>query len=219
MALEEEFAVALRDEDLGRVRTVGDLQSLVVAELAHLSAGGTCPTSRAFYRLRGALVAVTGVDRRRVTPATPLGGLLPRPGRRRRWRDLQEVSGLALPPLRFPRSTETTLAALALMVWLGPVVVFALCRGMALAGGWLCLAGPLAAFLFSTAAKWALEHFTETLPAQSPVTVGELATQIAASWSTEDIWGRVQAVVVRELHVPPEHVTPDTDLARDLKVG
>lgn len=56
------------------------------------------PIVRTFNRLRAALTAATGVDRREVRPDTPLESLLPREYRRELWPFLRE-SGLPVGPL------------------------------------------------------------------------------------------------------------------------
>jgi acyl carrier protein len=220
MALEDEFGLELRDDELANVRTVGDLHAVIEMKLAPLAAREGCPTSGAFYFLRAGLVAATGRERRTLTPDSRLSGLLPRAGRRRRWRQVQEAAGVVyLPPLRFPRRVEYVITVTALAMWLGPFVALLVPGTLARAFAWLFCAGPLVALLFTVALKSVLERFCECLPADGDLTLGDLARRVAASWSPDNSWERVQAVVVQELRVDPARVTPEANLARDLKVG
>lgn len=219
MALEDEFGIEIPDRDLADVRTVGDLHALITAKLAAVAAGGGCPTSAAFYYLRAGLVTATGRERRSITPDSRLSELLPRAGRRRRWRQVLETAGVYLPPLRFPRAVEGVITVAALAVWLGPFVALLLSGTLARALAWLFCVGPLVALLFITALDSVVERFCECLPPAGDLTLGDLARKVAASWSPENAWERVQAVVVAELRVDPARVTPEADLARDLQAG
>ncbi|MBN2191849.1 MAG: acyl carrier protein [Polyangiaceae bacterium] len=61
-ATEEHFGISIPDEDLRGTTTVGALAALVV-RLSEKKGGDapSCRTSRAFYRLRRALVRASGV--------------------------------------------------------------------------------------------------------------------------------------------------------------
>jgi hypothetical protein len=78
--------------------TAGDLLDLVWRRLP--AAGGlpVVPVRPTFYKLRAALAAECGVDRRRVRPSARLEDLVPRQKRADRWAGLSRRLGLPLPP-------------------------------------------------------------------------------------------------------------------------
>ena len=98
LAVEETFQIHLEDAEAGRVATVDDLHRLVLSKLQGQSSG-VCLTGVAFYRTRRALVDSLGVDRRQVRTWTPLELLLPRHGRREKWRSIQLLLKYKLPDL------------------------------------------------------------------------------------------------------------------------
>jgi hypothetical protein len=67
MAIEETFAIEIKDEEAGHIVSVGDLYGLVLAKLKGQSTD-QCLTSAAFYRLRRALMDGLRVHRREIRP-------------------------------------------------------------------------------------------------------------------------------------------------------
>ena len=82
--VQEEFGVSLRGRRAERINTVGDLY-LVVLGKTRAGAGVPCATSRAFYRLRRALVGEVGLDRARIRPSSRLCDLFPPKSRNATW--------------------------------------------------------------------------------------------------------------------------------------
>ncbi len=88
LRIEETFSVDLPDDELGSVRTVGDLYALL---LRKLDGGYACLSSRAFYRVRKAMVHVLGIKRCSVRPSSGLAEMLDRQSRPRVWKAIEQM--------------------------------------------------------------------------------------------------------------------------------
>ena len=93
------FWVDFTEEDLGAAVTIGDLFDCVGLKMGEFDSP-KCLSSLAFYRLRRALVELSGRDRRSIVPISPLEELMPRRVRRAWWETLQERTRCFLPPLQ-----------------------------------------------------------------------------------------------------------------------
>ena len=101
MSVEDEFELAIPDEDAERVfTTVGATVDYLVGRLAADGRrAGVCPSSRTFYRLRRDVVARFGVDRRAVRMGSTFGRLIPA-GKRSHWKQVARASGIPSEPRR-----------------------------------------------------------------------------------------------------------------------
>jgi hypothetical protein len=104
IATEQEFEIAFDDAELSRIRTVGEFHEIVLRELRLKPPHGTgdlmpktvC-ASRAFYRLRKALIE-SGVARRKdVAPKAAFESLIPRENRRAVWDEVAHLMRCKLP--------------------------------------------------------------------------------------------------------------------------
>lgn len=90
--IEEAFSLRFADDDLKRCRTVGDLFSLVEADLP--DDGSSCATAMCFYRMRRALEPLVGADVRPSSPIEQLSGIPVR----RLYNVIRRECGLRPPP-------------------------------------------------------------------------------------------------------------------------
>ncbi len=97
LRIEEEFSIELPDPEIRDIRTVGELYRLV---LSKVESTPSCLSSKAFYRVRRALVECLSLPRRAIRPSTSLDSLLPRSQLAKEWQRVADHSGLALPPLK-----------------------------------------------------------------------------------------------------------------------
>jgi acyl carrier protein len=93
MEVEDEFGISVADADAEMIQTVGQLHAYVCHRLR--PRGETiCPSARAFYRFRRALLARQPVPRRCVRPSSRITRLLPQECRDR-WPAVAAEVGLA----------------------------------------------------------------------------------------------------------------------------
>lgn len=75
MAWEEEFNISISDSDAEKMLTVRHAIDLIALKLGVADGPGTCPSMRAFHRLRQDL-SFAGFNRREIRPATRYEDLL-----------------------------------------------------------------------------------------------------------------------------------------------
>jgi acyl carrier protein len=231
MAVEQEFEIEFQNEDLERIRTVGEFHALVMRELrgkrsapSPRAARPVCKTSRAFYRLRRGLVSSGMATRKEVVPSATLESLIPRKDRRSRWFRLSIASGCALPDLSRP-------------VWLIGAIVAA-----SLGASWFGIRlleinnELFVAFAYGTIIAFALlMNATQELAtafSHPGETLGDLARWAAGKdwqsrskpdgparhWTEEEAWNKISELLVECQGIDPKDITPDARFVDDLKM-
>jgi hypothetical protein len=177
LAIEASFGVELADDELARLRTLGDVHRVLVRRLQPYQPGA-CLSSAVFYRVRRALRDVFGVEGRDVAPAAPLDGLLPAEGRIEGWRRFHAAVGLpAVPALRPPDWAGCGLALLTGFLILAGVVC-----GLAgaLLSGFLLL---MPAVLMPWLAERATAPLADRLPSDCTTVRGLVQTLLAFNYA------------------------------------
>ena len=216
MAFEEQFGVALGDDEVVHAVTPRKVTDLIFSKL-QASDARTCQTQRAFHVLRRGLMDLVGIDRRRVTLDTPLADLLPPPrqlllwpelGRRvkaRRWPELVRSNGLTnticLAALLLPlwpaaqASNHGVRIGIATTLWTaGAVVVSAAGHG-----------------LTRTCRRYVPPHYR---------TVRDLVPAVLSSdeiaWTREAVAVQVKRIVLEQFGVPEDRYAEDAEFVRDF---
>ena len=211
LSAEEEFGMDFPDEDLGEIRTTRQFADYIFARRQKDAVH--CQSQAAFYHLRRALLALTGVPRQHLKPDSRIAGLLPQTGIRAQWKAL----GRAINAKRMPR------LRVRLSLWLIPLVQL-LVLGPLLQ--WLA-ASPAVfwwASLSLLLANWAwlsfclgdqIPHGLDTLRDLVPL------VRIAKyqDMSREEILQRVTVIVANGLGLDLAEVLPDARLVEDLGMG
>jgi len=218
LAVEDTFQIHIEDEEAGRVATVDDLHQLVLSKLVGPSA---CLTSIAFYRTRRAFVDSLGIDRHQVRTWTLLELLLPREGRREKWRRIQSRLKLKLPHLAHPAWMQI----LSIFVGASLTAVPAMYAGIR--GIWLIALGLIGFFIglfLPQLAPWLASDFPN-----DDITIGDLARDVLAAnykqlaaevggASKRDVWETLCRVIVDQTGVDKELVKPGAFLAETLLI-
>jgi hypothetical protein len=231
--VEDEFSIAIDDDEASRLVTVGDVYRLV------LSKAGTnpaCLTSRAFYRTRQAMATALGVPRRGIRTSSELVALLPLPSRSGQWKRIAAEIGLRFPRLRHPRQWKDTFMVCGMVLAALPVAAL---WWALYAIGWI---GGIGVFVFSLPALilWVLlvsrleprlERATPQLASELPfATAGELAIGVLAlndgvfepmkkenqPVPRDAAWNRLVVVFSDQLKVDPDRVVANAAIAEDL---
>jgi acyl carrier protein len=213
--VEECFGVAITDESAAQLTTPRQLASHVAKLLAAQSPEGrsakanTCLSQRAFYRLRRALIAETGLSRNALRPDTPLAEVFP-DQRRAAWRRLRRA--LASPDL--PRLKATSRIN-AITQTIFPTLSALLAIYLALSP-WSILAAAIAGWYLSLAA-------CDRLGTQFPSglkTLGDLAPYIPVEpptvWREGEILQQVRLLTARQSGLSLDLVDPDAHFIHDI---
>ena len=221
MRVEEEFGLVIEDEAAEQLQTVGQLHTFVLARLDLLDAS-RCLSSATFYRLRRGLVDLEVAPRRAIAPATSTESLLPVPIRRQIWGNWSQLAELKLPDLEKPKWMRATLW-LTLLATLGAGPIVYVAPTFAIAAYY---ATTIA--LCSVAYLWS-EHYAVHLPTGC-ASVGEITQAVmrlnygvdmrrGQSQSDEEVWEKLQALLVNDFDVAPDTVVPDAQFVRDFGFG
>lgn len=207
MDVEEHFGIEIPDEDAAEIRTVGALHSYLLQRLAEKHPGGSqsvCPSGHAFYQARRTLMDQFGVPRSRIRPDSRLDDLLPRRGRREAWGRFGGAIGLHLPALSLPYEARV-LATVGLSICYGFFIAWVEPRlGLSL----------LAAGVLGFVAWWHATKRWGTVPPTRCDTVRAVVGRMVLHQPIQPadeklVWEMLKAIIVDQLKVAPEDVTPD----------
>ncbi|MGA2184604.1 MAG: hypothetical protein ABSH47_16400 [Bryobacteraceae bacterium] len=115
------FWVDFTGDDLVAAETIGDLFDCVERKMGGFDSP-KCLSSLAFYRLRRALVDVSGLDRRSIVPVASLQEVMPSRARRAWWDALQARTRFSLRPLQPTNALCRTLGVAAVLIAGGAAV-------------------------------------------------------------------------------------------------
>jgi len=161
MAVEQEFEIVLDDDDLGRIRSVGEFHQLVLREIrtkhppvnVDRARRAVCVSSRGFYHLRKALIQCGFGTRKEIAPKTVLESIIPKENRRARWGELAEAMKCELPRLVRGRALCWTLFGCSALPMLeaiaqDPAFVGQGIGSLLLTHAMRCLAPPIRLYTF-----------------------------------------------------------------------
>lgn len=213
--VEECFGVAITDESAAQLTTPRQLSSHVAKLLAtqsperNTAKTNLCLSQRAFYRLRRALMAETGLSRNALRPNTPLAEAFP-DHPRAAWRRLRRA--LATPDL--PRLTVTP--PISTLAQLGGPSLFVLLAAYLALSPWSIL---LAAFVGWLVGLALCDRLGTRFP-NGLKTLGDLAPYIPveppAVWRETEILQQVRLLTARQSGLSLEQVYPDAHFIHDI---
>lgn len=173
MDVEDHFGISISDTEGQRIRTVGDLVSLIQSriEAAHLA---TCPTLSSFLCLRSCAREITSNGQLRIRTKTRIVDVLLPSQRRQLWKRLEAILGTPPPALRRPPLLRKTLVGILF-------VLIILATASASSIDWAIL--PLT-LTFATLVAFVMHFSTvrfRTYPPDGLATFGSVARRIAGS--------------------------------------
>jgi acyl carrier protein len=221
MAVEEAFEIEIPDEEAADVITVIDMYNLVWSKLRP-GPLPRCPSSALFYRTRRAMMEALGVPRWSVYPLKRMEELLPVERRRSDWQQLQRSTGVWLPNLELPKGSSGLLSA---FTW----VLFLLCLAAYFVSPLAdAVLFSLAGILLASVVHRAVAPFATCIPVtcatvrstvRYAVTRNKVVYPRAGDrWEPAVVWKTLRRVIVEQLDIPPEEVTPEASFVDDLGV-
>lgn len=233
MEVEDEFGVRFADEDFPEMRTVGDMERVVVGRLAAQHAvdnSGTCRCVSTFCRVRQTLMQLFDVPRNSIRVASQLEDLVPRINRRSEWVRLWQEFGQAPPELQFSARLQFALLAvtLAMAVSFVAVVLFWMMGTPNADIAANVIAASVGLMAVSMCVLLAFgKHFAIRVPEYC--TVGDVVIRLTSPalhndgaslgrWSRDDVWQRIQAIISEQLNIPLEEITREASFVDDLRV-
>ena len=224
MDLEDAFGIDISADDSEHFTTVGDLFEFLKAR-TDLAPAGTCLSASTFYEIKNGLRSA-GIGER-FGPSTDLATILPRKDRRSLWTTLERNTQFRLPTLARPSwviianvaittSASILLALIASGQEVSGVVFFAV--GIAC----LFIIGFLTALVTRPlATNFGAEFRTfrglsERVLALNVVKIRNKHSPNPDQMSTSDIWIVLKNIIVEQLGVDADEVTPEANFVKDL---
>lgn len=220
LEIEQAFEISIPDQEAERIRTVGELTEYVWRKVGPPQNEDACPTSRAFFQLRRALIPLTGASRRNIRPRSRTDAFFPPATRLKQWRALRKALP-GLPDLDFgdaalTRYQRAILAGgavgAALGLGTGAFSVPTAFLGTILGG----VIGVMCAHALADPFLQASERF---IPAEC-ATLRGMARMLAASGpnprTRELVELRVRRIVADFLGAKLEEVRPESRFVEDL---
>lgn len=220
LEIEDAFSIQIPDAEASQIVTVGDLHKYIVAKLDPTA----CLSASAFRSLRRAARSLGATERLR--PRDSIERLLPATRRRRFWAELQRSAAVRLPRLRRP--PWLVMAATLTVTLVTAVVGFG--TRQTTQSGVATLAVAVATALCSAGmASLATVPFAN-LPSPNCATLRGLAeaalrlnfvalAEKHQGANANDVWIALRAIIVEQLGVSPEIVTPTASFVNDLDGG
>ncbi|MDA7910202.1 hypothetical protein N9B44_00885 [bacterium] len=220
MEVEESFGIKIPDDDAQRIVTVGDLFEFVKAH-TELAPAGTCLTAATFYDIRNGLRAV-GIEKR-FGPSTPLAEILPEHKRRSFWATLTRNTRLRLPNL--VRPSWVIVANVAITICASIAIAF-LASERDLSGVTFFAIAIMCLFTIGFLASLVTTPFATNFATEF-VTFRGLSERVLALNATKlknehgpmgpnDIWVILRELIVNQVGVDIDEVTPDASFVKDL---
>jgi acyl carrier protein len=208
MAFEDEFGIAIKDDDATRLTTPGEVADYVLARV-RTSAEQPCPSQAGFYRLRRVLTSTFGFPRAAIRPHMPLKELFPgdvRPV----WQRLGAAVGAGHFPL-LRRKAGFILS----VVFLLPALTGLLLVGAGAGRD----AAVLASVLLAMIAFVATRRMGTEIPSRLESIDGLLPYMGCAKstvWTREQVLRRVIEITAEQLGLRPGQVQEHSRFVQDL---
>ena len=237
LRIEDEFSILLSDEEAAAARTVGDLYELI---LSKIKTTPDCLSSKAFYRVRKALVDTLGIPRRSIRPATDLEPLFPRTQRKVLWSAVSDAVGLSIPRLQYSNAWKSRFIQIALVFATSLVVTGGIAFHVSLGMNFGRQIGGLLYWAFATFLWIALFTLSDVFLLRcatflrseiSVVNAGELAQMVLAlnpsaytpeaqteQLSKDQVWVKLTQIICDQLGLDPDEVVPHATFIDDLGV-
>jgi len=101
MEIEDTFGISVPGKEWEQVRTVGELQDVVLKYLP-VNRTSQCRSAFLFYRIRRSLERISGLERQQITPVLKLSPVFPKKNRSENWNLFSTELGMGLQELQKP---------------------------------------------------------------------------------------------------------------------
>jgi hypothetical protein len=216
MEVEDRFGITIRDAEAQRIRTVGDLTTLINSRMT--APAMVCPSLTAFLQVRGVTREFLLQSTLRLRPSTSITSVVPISRRREFWRKLSEMFGSAPPALRRPAPLRVLLLALSCGVMALGVGTASIDFAIVPLGVLVAIGIILALYLATSVCR--------VVPPASLTTFGDLSRRLAGlsrssgpKFSADEIMAAVRSIVVDALGVAPEVVVMEARFVEDMDMA
>jgi hypothetical protein len=223
-AVEDVFGLAVPDDDVDRLNTVGKLYHYVLAHrLSRDQEPDACLITIAFRKIQRTLMTILRLPREEVQESTQLSSIISG-HRRKTWRAIEKETGFHLPILRRPRRVvmTATLAAIGLGVWIPLSLGLKPLQGANVVAI-ISMAGF--GYLFYRLTAPVAHEFPPDLDTVGDLVKATLArnyqpilAEAKRTATDADVWDTLRHIIAVQMGFPPSEITGDMEFSRHLIV-
>jgi acyl carrier protein len=213
LAAEEEFKIAISDEEAVNCETPGMLADLIYSKLRK-SRNETCPSMHGFYMVRKKMMDYYSLPREKIRPDSKLDDLISKKNRINTWKNF----------LHTLSNDKTMYAPLSKPKWVEALIVVFTLSVFAIA--YFNTDNGLLSFVIAIIAGAILQAATSSLKTEFPNNYSHVKdlTRIVSTldttvWNKEDVYNRVKQIVVKQLGVKESDIRPNSHFIDDLGMG
>ncbi|PHS24982.1 MAG: hypothetical protein COA83_06885 [Methylophaga sp.] len=210
IVIEDEFQIAISDEEAFKCETPNLLTDLVYSKLRK-SESDVCPSMHGFYIVRKVLREQLNLPREKIKPETKLTDLIDKKDRALHWNRLLSTisNGETIhAPLQKPR--WITIAILT-----SSVIVFMIFLSITESLIFSFFAAFFNSMILNPATLWFKTEFPKNFQTVKDL-IGIAGTLDTKVWQREQVYNRVKMLVIEQLGVKDENILPNSHFIRDL---
>ena len=220
MDVEDHFGITIQETTAERIRTVGDLVSLVYDRLT-AAQSSNCPTLPAFMKLRAMVRDLTCNPMFRIRPHQRIADILTPQQRLELWKRLSKLLGTSPPQLRRPSVLRKILGGSALLL-------IAVALFTALDVDYRTIPLTLALAVFAIYCLNLLTRCFRTMPPNDWVTFSDVTAKIVGTSiatknlhlrTHDDVFNELRPIIVETLGVDGDEVQLSARFHEDLGAG
>lgn len=210
LATEDEFQIAISDEEACKCETTDMLTNLVYSKLRK-SAEEVCPSMHGFYVARKAMMEYFSLPREKIRLEAMLDDLITRKNRSVIWKSflkaLSDGQTMYAPLIR-PRWLKAS-------IYVVSIAAFLLAYIETQSASLSIILSFVVGFVFHTATSFLSVEFPKNFQSVRDLT-RVVATLDSNVWNRDDVYLRVKQLIVEQLVVKESDVKPNSHFIRDL---
>lgn len=215
LAIEDEFQIAITDEEAIQSETPAKLVDVVYSKLRQTELD-VCPSQHGFYKIRKIIMDKLKIPRKTIKPDTPLSELIQIKNRKKYWSAiLFELSGrqTGFASLQRPRWVKLAIYLIIPMIAL-PVLLNLTYYSIDLS---LIATGALIPLLTLLTIPMKYEFPANFRSVKDLVKIiGTLQTK---AWDKDEVYNKIKKIISKQLGIKEEDIKPDSRFVKDLGVG
>ena len=215
LAIEDEFQIAITDEEAFRSETPAKLTEIVYLKMRQ-SEHDVCPSQHGFYKVRKYMTDFLKIPRMTIKPDTPLKNLIQKKNRRKNWAAiLSALSGgqTVFAPLERPKWLKL---AIYLII---PVIAFPVLLRLTYytVNLSVIMTGALIPLLMLLTTPMKYEFPDNFYSVKDLIRIiGTLQTK---TWDKDELYKKIRKIIAQQLNIKEEDIHPDSHFIKDLGMG
>lgn len=215
LAIEDEFQIAITDEEAERSETPALLTDIVYSKLRHTESE-ECPSQHGFYKVRKFISRLLKIPTKKVKPDMPLTALIKIRERRKHWPlILSELSNgqTVFAPLQRPKWIKF------LIYLVIPLFALSVLPGYTYNsyGFSVLITGLLIPLLMFVTIPMKYNFSDNYKYVKDLIKI--TGTLQARAWNRDEVYNKIKKMISEQLRIDEEKITPNSHFIKDLGLG